>query len=241
MPQRIAVLIGTALATTLVACGGSEDPGGAPADDGSPDHSPIAEQPEPAEFPNCPIGDKRAISRSRGKRSVLLGCARLDAGRLVGLFATGGGEGGSGGPCLEITGVDDEAARSCGRAPSERVPAVTEAVAAEATVKRHPSAPLEIYGVISADVANVALEYGDETTMAEVIHVSDQEVLADAGISEPFGYFVAELPSSTPPQQVAARGSDYEGNELGSDTFERISHGRMFIGGPFDLDPDEIP
>lgn len=165
----------------------------------------------------CPVGEVRpAYPGFPGKsESVLLGCAQLRDGRQVELLNQIGG-------CLQIRGIDD-GLRECGNAPSEQDPPQTgKPVAAQMIAQRSDSAPLEVYGATSADVTMVELTYTDngvsKKTFAELIRVTDDEVLEKAGIAVPFGYFLDELPPNV--SNVNAVALDADGQRLGADSFE---------------------
>lgn len=181
--------------------------------------------------PRCSVGDERALFPGLKKESVLLGCAELEDGREIDLLA----EKGAGGLCLQLTGIDNQV-RECGSAPSAEEPPGTEAVAPQAIARANSSAPLEVYGAISTNAAGVTLEYTARGSVqrrrAEVLQVTDEEALNRAGIRDPFGYFLAELPAET--SKVRAIAVDSEGDRLGSAPFGGIlqQHPRVFMAPP---------
>ena len=166
----------------------------------------------------CPVGEVRPrYPGFFGGESVVLGCAELRDGREVELRShlPGGG-------CLQIVGIDN-GLRECGNAPSEQEPLYPgKAVAAQLIAQRSDSSPLEVYGATSVDVTMVELTYTadgpTQTTFAELIRVTDNEVLEKAGIAEPFGYFLAELPADV--TNVSAVALDVQGQTLGTNSFE---------------------
>lgn len=192
--------------------------------------------PDPPTVPGtCPVGAERAVYSALPQdkpTSVLLGCARLDDGRRIELLSLIR----AGGLCLQIVGIDDRV-RECGNAPSEQVPAVTRAVAAQAIAQRNGSARLEVYGAVSADVTAVNLTYtvggASRGARAELIQVTDDDALEAAGIRRPFGYFLAELPPDTSDVSVVA--GDAEGQPLGADDFAPYLQTQprdAFVSGP---------
>ena len=183
----------------------------------------------------CPVSEQRAVFAGIPKgesTSVLLGCARLQDGRKVELLS----EIEAGGLCLQIVGIDNRV-RECGNAPSEQEPPMTEAVAAQAIAQRNNSAPLEVYGATSADVTKVELRYTREGSShrapAELIRVTNGEALKKAGIVQPFGYFVGELPPDA--SNISAIALSSEGQTIGGDNFEQFLRDQprgAFVSGP---------
>lgn len=166
---------------------------------------------------------------------IVLDSIELDDGRRLELRAWGRPAGG--GPCLQFAGLEGRI-RQCGYAPSGREPPVREAIGAEAVAQRTDSAPLEVYGATSADVTSVVVHYesGDQQRQqrASLLRCTDEATLDEAGISEPFGFFFAELPPDTVPTAVQADAFGPNGELLGSTDFSRIGTMplRVFIGGP---------
>lgn len=166
----------------------------------------------------CPVGETRPAHPGFPKgESVLLGCAQLRDGRQLELLS----EIQDGGLCLQIVGVDNRL-RECGNAPSAQDPPQTsKTVAAQMIAQRDDSAALEIYGATSAEVARIELTYtgggSEHEAAAELIRVTDDEALEKAGIAEPFGYFLDELPPDV--SNVNAVALDADGQRLGTDSF----------------------
>lgn len=194
----------------LAACGDSDE---------SPGHAGASTQP--------PAGVEQ------GANSAVLASVRLDDGRTVVLhsFEPAGAETG---PCLSLNGIDQNK-RACGRAPSEVEPPLTDPVIAQATAQTKPSAPLEVYGATSAEASEVVLRFklGESTRElpAVLMVIEDQAVLDEAGIREPFGYFLAELPPEA--SHIRATAFDAEHATVGVDTFENFTdqHPHAFISG----------
>jgi hypothetical protein len=165
--------------------------------------------------------DRRAPPIFRRYREVLLGCARTPAGTMVRLYAIRQG----GGPCLVIDGLPG-GARGCGRAPSERVPPRTGAIADGAIVRRTPRAKLELYGETAATVRRVVLRYRvrggrPRERPATLIRAEHSGSLRAARIREPFGYFLGAVPPRA--RKVFAVALDEAGEELGRLGFDRLA------------------
>jgi hypothetical protein len=179
-------------------------------------------------------GDDENIQRTEPepqRRSSELASVELADGRRVVLRSFGAGS--ETGPCLTLLGLD-RYKRQCGRAPSERVPSqAREPILAGPTAQLTPDAPLEVYGETSPDVVRVILRYTTHGSAKEqpgvLMRVSDADTLASAGIREPFGYFLAELPSDA--SNVTATVFDSDGAEIGSDNYEQFRdlHPQAFI------------
>lgn len=187
------------------------------ADTSTPPRSPTTESPSPSPSPNPQ--PKRQVR-------VLLDMVELVDGRRVALRAWGPAWGltskEDGGPCLRITGID-ELFRQCGRAPSELVPRSRAAISGPLAVQRNASAPLEVYGATSEEVSRVVVRYSSDAqrrqTQAHLLRCDDPQLLEEAGISEPFGYFFAELPNDTSGRTVRAIAFGATGERLGSTGF----------------------
>lgn len=167
----------------------------------------------PQDTDDCPVGEERRVFPVSPK-SVVLGCAQLpDGRRLVLLDGFRGG-----GLCLQIVGLDNRA-RQCGNAPSSIEPPITRTIYFQSHAQRNESAPIEVYGVASAEVTTVDLSYtrdgSSHSTRAAYIRVTDSDVLEQAGIAEPFGYFLSELPADTSHVTATALGPARQ--RLGSD------------------------
>ncbi|MGH3347685.1 MAG: PASTA domain-containing protein [Nocardioides sp.] len=152
----------------------------------------------------------------------------LDDGRRIELLAHTGGEWTG----VEIHGVD-ERIRCCVTPPSERDPAVTAAISAWAIAQRNDTSPYEIYGTTSAEVARVVVRHAGNEQEANLLRVTDGEALEQAGITEPFGLFFAELSPGTTAGEVDAIAYDASGQRLGSDDFAHLHDQppRAMIGG----------
>ena len=162
----------------------------------------------------CPVGEERRVLPGLPK-SVVLGCAQLPDGRKVAILSVHE----SGGQCLQIVGLDDRA-RECGLAPSAIVPPPpARPIFIQVHAQRDESAPIEVFGDTSAEATTVELTYtrdgSSHESRAAFIQVTDSDVLAKAGIAEPFGYFIAELPAGT--SHVTVTALDADGQRLGSD------------------------
>lgn len=224
-----ATVAGVVVVASLVSTGGNPVPG--------PESPPGSVDPSDSSGleGTCTVGEERLVFRGvQGDEStsVLLACVQLADGREVELFS--GIQ--SGGLCLQIVGIDSRV-RECGNAPSEQEPPMTGAVAAQAIAQPNSSAALEVYGAVSTDVTTVSLRYtqggSPQLARAEVIHVKDRGALERAGIGEPFGYFVGELPAKA--SNVTALAKNGEGRALGRAGFEpflRSQPRRAFISGP---------
>jgi hypothetical protein len=166
----------------------------------------------------CPVGEERQVIPGLAK-SVVLGCAQLPDGRKVALLNAHR----SRGLCLQIVGLDNRA-RECGNAPSAIVPPITRTIWFQTPAQRNESAPIEVFGATTADVATVELRYtrdgSSHETRPAFIRVTDSDVLEQVGIAEPFGYFIAELPADT--TRAAATALDADGQRLGTDDFTPI-------------------
>ncbi|MGH2961326.1 MAG: hypothetical protein ACRDL3_03900 [Solirubrobacterales bacterium] len=125
-------------------------------------------------------------------------------------------------PCLKVVGIDEQT-RACGRPPSEVEPPITGPVVAQAVAQSGKQAALEVYGATGADVAEVRVIYtvggSSKRVSATLLQVADEEVLSQARISEPFTYFLAELPAQA--SDVRAIALDVAGEQRGSDDFDR--------------------
>jgi hypothetical protein len=173
-------------------------------------------------------------SKGQPQGSVLLDTIVLDDGRRVELVADRDGTR----PCLQIIGID-QSVRECGRAPSERVPPVDAPISPDSIAQRDPSSPLEIYGATSPDVAGVRVVYRDEggerrTRPAYMLHAASPTTLDQAGIAEPFGYYLAELPPSTTIADVEAFAVGAADETLGSVDYSMFHDQPLdsFISGP---------
>jgi hypothetical protein len=165
------------------------------------------------------------------RRFVELASAELADGRRVVLRSFGAGT--EVGPCLTLVGLD-QYKRQCGRAPSERVPShAGDSILAGPIAQLRPDAPFEVYGETSADVVRVLLRFNVNASTrqqrAVLMRVLDAETLVSAGIRQPFGYFLAELPPDA--WKIRATAFDSEGDEIGSDDYDefRDLHPRSFI------------
>lgn len=184
----------------------------------------------------CPVGEERRVL-SVDPRSLVLGCAQLPGGRRVALL-NGYREPGT---CLQIVGIDNRA-RQCGFAPSStEPPQKPHAIAFQGIAQRNKSTPLEIFGTTSDQVTTVELSYprngSSHSTRAALIPVTDSETLEVAGIAEPFGYFLAELPADTSHVSATALGPD--GQQLGADDLSPYLQSqprRAMITGPVGWD-----
>lgn len=135
------------------------------------------------------------------------------------------------GPCLRIVGID-ESPRHCGRAPSELEPASGASITGQAVAQRSPAAAFEVYGATSAAVRRVVVGYtlggARHRRAAVLMRADDPSSLELSGISEPFGYFLAELPSRA--TEIRAAGFAASGARLGTDRIpRRLSHPHAFI------------
>lgn len=165
---------------------------------------------------------------------IALGCARARSGsRLIELYAFRD----AGGPCIVIEGLPG-GARACGRAPSERVPAVRRPIGGGVIVRRTRRSRVEIYGETTAVVKRIVLRYalpgaGLRTGRPTLIRVVSPFALSAAGISEPFGYFVGSVPAGS--RRVVAEARDRFGRRLGNAHFSRLIRDmppRVFIAAP---------
>ncbi|MEJ7891445.1 MAG: hypothetical protein WKF94_02260 [Solirubrobacteraceae bacterium] len=172
-------------------------------------------------LPGSPTGPVRSVtvrgfSRVSDWQTEPLASSALADGRRIALTAFSD----DAGACLTISGVD-EFDRQCGRVPSQRVPAVTDAIAAGPIAQRTPADSLEVYGETSAAVERVVLAYRVAGTQGEqdalLLRVRDPNVLRRAGIAKPFGYYFAELPSRA--RRVVATAFDSPGAALGTDDY----------------------
>ena len=119
------------------------------------------------------------------------------------------------GPCLRIVGLP-HGPRQCGRAPSETVPpgpVMTRDAIAQVT----PRSRIELYGATRLAVRQVSVRFRFPSgcparRSAFLIPVADVDALRAAGISEPFGYFIAFVPSGA--RDVVAVGRTAHGNVL---------------------------
>jgi hypothetical protein len=164
-------------------------------------------------------GSAPAAPGERG--GILLGSARTPSGTVIQLYSFRDG----GGPCLNIAGLPG-GTRACGRAPSERVPPVLEAIGGGAIVRRSAHAPLELYGETLHDVHRVVLRYRlphgrPGRRSATLIRADDRDALRSAGIREPFGYFVGAVPPRA--RRVTAVALDRSARELGKIGFDRLA------------------
>lgn len=174
----------------------------------------------------CEVGDRRAVGRGP---EVVIGCGRA-LGEPVRILAFRD----AGGPCLLIAGLRG-GTRGCGRAPSERVPAATEAIGGPAIVRRSPDRPLELYGETTADVRRVVLRYrrnGRDARRREaaLIEMRNPAALRAAGIRESFGYFVGSVPPGA--TNVSAEALAASGAVLDRFRFGRLAremHPTVFI------------
>jgi hypothetical protein len=160
---------------------------------------------------------------------VVLAAVDLADGRRVTLRSSTD----AAGPCLTVVGLD-RYKRQCGRAPSERVPSRASApIIADATAQLSPRDAREVYGATSADVAQAMLTYSSdgsvESEPASLMHITDSNALDSAGIREPFGYFIGELPPDA--TKISASALDSDGVELGAVDYEqfRALPPRVFI------------
>lgn len=156
----------------------------------------------------------------------MIGCGRV-LGTPVQLLATAPGDSGAG-PCLRIVGLPG-GARGCGYAPSERVPAATEGISGEATVRRGPGQRLELYGETTGAVRRVSVSYrlpsgSDQSKPASLIRVRGLRTLRSADIRKPFGYFVAAVPARA--SYVSATARNGSGAPLDRFNFDRLAAGR---------------
>jgi hypothetical protein len=164
---------------------------------------------------------------------AVLGSTVLDDGRRVEFLGSR-----RAGGCLRVTGIDDKR-RACAYVPSMREPPLTAPIAAEVTAQRGPAAPFEVYGPISVRVAEVVIRYRSggrvRRMAAELVWMTDEEALRAAGIEEPFGYFLAELPAATTADDVEAVGFDASGDRLGSASFAMFADlpPCAFVEGPW--------
>lgn len=166
-----------------------------------------------------------------GAGGVALGCTQIRGpAQLVELYAVSD----AAGPCIVVTGMPG-GPRACGRAPGEREPAVERAISAGPIVRRSSRSPFEVYGETRADVGQVVLRYtlprgGRGTSRATLVEAADAGALAAAGIREPFGYFVGQVPGDA--QDVVAEASERSGRRLGAADFSgvmRSMHPTVFI------------
>ena len=117
--------------------------------------------------------------------------------------------------------------------PSEREPTETAAISGWAIAQRNETSPFEIYGTTSADVARVVVRHAGSEQEANLLRVTDLEALEQAGITEPFGLFFAELPAGTTAGEVDVIAYDGNGQRLGVDDFANFHDQppRAMIGG----------
>jgi hypothetical protein len=130
----------------------------------------------------------------------------------------------AGGPCIVIRGLAG-GPRACGRAPSERVPAVHRPVSAGPIVRRSADSPVELYGETGPRVTQVIVRYTgsgrrERTVRATLARATDPRSLAAARIRRPFGYFVATVPGTTRRAWADARSAS--GHLLGTADFSRL-------------------
>lgn len=202
------------ISVAAIATPWSDDAETQPAAVESPSASPsVAESPD-AGADACPAGEERLVVPGMAK-SVVLGCAQLPDGRKVALLSMHQ----SRGQCLQIVGLDDHA-RQCGFAPSAMVPTPpARPIFIQVHGQRNESAPIEVFGDTSAEATMVELRYtrdgSSHEARAALFQVTDSDVLENAGITEPFGYFIAELPPDT--SHVTATALDADGQRLGTD------------------------
>lgn len=162
-----------------------------------------------------------------------MGCGLTRHGEAVELFAIRD----AGGPCLMIAGLPG-GTRGCGRAPSERVPPGRTSIDGPAIVRRFKGAPLELYGETQPNVRRVIVRYrhrerGLGQRNATLIRATDRAALRQAGVREPFGYFVGTLPPSATKAIAEARDeSDRVLDRLRYDGLLRGMHPTVFISTP---------
>lgn len=203
----------------LAACGDSAPPA-------SPERP--AGQAATEERPVVPGGFERGST-------VRLSSATLGDGRRIVLGSQGGGS--EVGACLRIAGLDDRL-RMCGRAPSEVEPSkVGRAIVAGPIAQASEEAALEVFGTTSPAVERVVLRYADDggprSVEATLLRVNDRDGLRRASIDRPFGYFIAELPADTEPDEVRAVAFDSGGAVMGAQgygNYEDLPR-RSFISG----------
>jgi hypothetical protein len=192
---------------------------GGPGDEEPQPIGPTAETPSAsldAKRDGCPVGEEGRVLRV-SRKSLVLGCARLPDGRRLVLLDGFEGHG----LCLQLVGIDNRA-RQCGYAPSALDPPNTRTITFQGMAQKNKSARLEVYGITAAEVAAVELTFprGDSShrVRAALIRVTDDEILAQARIAEPFGYFAAELPAGTSSVSATALGEG--GRRIATDEFE---------------------
>jgi hypothetical protein len=182
----------------------------------------------------CGVGVERESLRvAFGGDVILLGCGRARGGTVVKIYSFRD----AGGPCIVIEGLPG-GARACGRAPSERVPAVRAAIGGPVIVRRSPNAALELYGETAPRTRRVLLRYrlpngqpGERPAL--LIRASDPAALRAAGIRQPFGYFIGAVPPHARRVSAVALGRD--GQALGRLEFDRLARGMhptVFIAAP---------
>ena len=114
--------------------------------------------------------------------------------------------------CLRIIGLP-HGPRECGYPPSETIPP-RPALGADAIVRITPRSRLELYGATRLEVKRVDVRFRFPSgcpglRSATLIRVEDREALRAAHIREPFGYFIAFVPSKA--REVVAIGRDASG------------------------------
>lgn len=176
----------------------------------------------------------RGFTDVAGWETEPLAVAAMGDGRTIALSPIRGGS-----ECLAVTGLD-RFDRQCMYAPSRRSPVATAALMPGPVAQRSATAPIEVYGELSDAVDRVEIRYtlggAPATQEAIMLRARDLAALARARISQPFGAFVAELPSTA--RTPIAVAYDASGRELARDGFAAV-HPHAFIGtaGPGDL-PD---
>lgn len=172
-------------------------------------------------------GDSERAKES--EQPIVLARATLPGGRHVEIRSHRDATG----PCLTIVGLP-RGPRQCGRAPSESVPP-GPVMTSDAIAQVTPRSRIELYGATRPAVRQVSVEFGfpsgcPASRSAFLIPVTDVDALRAAGISEPFAYFIAFVPSHA--RDVVAIGRTAHGNVLRQLEYDPIVdslHAHTFI------------
>jgi hypothetical protein len=164
------------------------------------------------------------------RRPIALASGKAPDGRRIRIVAFSD----AGGPCLRILGLPG-GPRQCGRAPSERVPAVRKAIGGPVIARLAPDTRLELYGETRPMVRRVGVRFrlpsgkrGRRT--AAIIRVDNRDALHAARIREPFGYFIAFVPARAENVVATARdANEVVLGRLGYDPIVDSLHPHAFI------------
>lgn len=194
----------------------------------------------PGSAENGPGGAGDAAQPADDQRRQTLASLTLDDGRVIELRAKGKPPYEGVSPCLMVIGIDEDI-RQCGTAPSIfQPPKADRAILADAYAQSNHSAPLEVYGSTQPEVGRVVLTYSvdgaSKRLSAQLLKATDEALLRQAQIGEPFGYFFAELPTDTSVWSVRAEALTSGGGLLGTAAFDAVhpqnGGSRAFIAGP---------